>query len=106
MKNNSSTPATPAVEALLAIDPDSTPVPAMKVALENFRNERAKKDAELALERLKIAQAQVDAAVSQVRALRQRERVAVTQLGKVNKAMQDFVQNGDWDAWKKAFSAL
>mgnify|MGYP006276738893 CR=1 FL=1 len=89
------------IDNLINVDPDKVQAPALKAALEMHRKELEEREATVALERLRRIEDIIQIRVQSVRELRARERKARENLEKVVKAKEQFLKDGNWEAFTK-----
>lgn len=90
------------IESLLATDPNKVGAPALKAALELHQKQVSEQAAQNALRHLQCIDDDIRISVSNVRSIREREKIALARLTKINAAREQFLKDGDWSAYTTA----
>jgi hypothetical protein len=89
------------IESLLAIDPSKIQAPALKAALEQQKKQQEEADALKALAHFNDVASAISGKVSDIRAIREREKLEMAKLRKLEAARISFQADGDCSALRK-----
>lgn len=94
------------IESLLAVDPSKIQAPALKAALEQQKKEQEQADAAKALAHFNDVASAISGKVSDIRAIREREKKEIAKLRKLEAARTAFQADGDCAALRKVLSEV